>query len=62
MGQEEAKKELATLKRKATDIASKIHDIVEDRLFSDYKELEPLSKELIEACDKYFAFKKENNL
>lgn len=62
MQPEEAKKELATLKRKASEIASKIHDIVEDTLWTEYNELKPLSEEIIAACEKYYAFKKEHGL
>ncbi len=62
MQSEEAKKELATLKRKATEVASRIHDIVEDTLWSEYRELEPLAREIIVACDKYHTFKKEHGL
>ncbi len=35
MSEEDPKKELATLKRKASEIASKMHDIVEDTFWSD---------------------------
>lgn len=59
---EDMRKELAKLKRKATEIASEIHDIVEDTLWSDYKNMLPLSEKLIEACEKYYTYKKENNL
>lgn len=62
MAPEDAKKELATLKRKASEIASRIHDIVEDTLWNEYRNLRPLSEEIIEACEKYDAFKKEHNL
>jgi len=55
-------KELAKLKREATEIAGKIHDIVEDTLWSEYKDLLPLSQKIIEACEKYKKFKVENNL
>ncbi len=59
---EEQKKELAKLKRLATDIAGQIHDIVEDTLWSEYKNLKPLSEQLIEACEKYYEYKKEHGL
>jgi len=59
---EDNAKILAKLKREATEIAGKIHDIVEDTLWDEYKELRPLSEELIEACEKYKKFKKENGL
>jgi Rop-like len=62
MQPEEAKKELATLKRKATEIASKIHDIVEDTLWTEYELLKTLAQEIGVACDKYHAFKKEHGL
>lgn len=52
-GQEEQKKkELAKLKRQATEVASKIHDIVEDRLWSDFNEMPGLAQELVAACQK----------
>lgn len=56
---DEQKKELAKLKRKATEIAGQIHDIVEDTLWTEYSQLEPLSQQCIEACKKVDAFKKE---
>ena len=59
---EDKQKELAKMKRQASEIASKIHDIVEDTLWSEYKELRPLSDEIIAAIEKYYAFKKEHNL
>lgn len=58
----ELKKEHAKLKRQATEIASQIHDIVEDSLWSDYPKLEGLSRMLAEACDKANAFKKAHQL
>mgnify|MGYP000057568052 FL=1 len=59
---EDSKKELATRKRKASEIASKIHDIVEDTLWTEYKELRPLADEIIKSIDEYYEFKKEHNL
>ena len=59
---EDTKKELATMKRKASEIASKIHDIVEDTLWTEYNELKPLSEQIIKAIDEYYEFKKANNL
>ncbi len=61
MGEEE-KRELARLKRLASEVAAKIHDVVEETLWSDYKLLDPLSRELIEACEKYYAYKREHSL
>lgn len=62
MENEDKQKELAKLKRKASEIASRIHDIVEDTLWSEYKELTPLSEEIIAAIEKYYAYKKANGL
>ncbi|MDR3347489.1 MAG: hypothetical protein LBN32_02635 [Helicobacteraceae bacterium] len=59
---DEPKKELAKLRREAQEIAAKIHDIVEDTLWSEYESLLPLSKELIERVKKFYAFKSENDL
>ena len=44
------KKEVATKKRIATDFASQIHDLVEDRLFTDYNDLSDLAEKAIQAC------------
>jgi len=62
MTPEEAKKELATKKRKISEVASKMHDIVEDTLWTEYAELRPLADEIIASCEKYYAFKKEHGL
>lgn len=59
---ENVTRELAKLKRKAVEIASAIHDIVEDRLMTDYKELRPLSEQAIAAVEEFYAYKKSNNL
>lgn len=56
------KRELAKLKRLAQEIASEIHDIVEDTYLEDYEKLRPLSEKAIEAVKKYYAFKNEKNL
>ncbi len=44
--QKEIKKEFAGYKRKVTEIAGNIHDIVEDTIWVDYAKLIPLSKYL----------------
>ena len=63
MGDEqELKKELAKRKRIATDIASQIHDIVEDRLMTDYKDLAPLSEQAIKAVEEFYSFKQTHGL
>jgi len=58
----ELKKELAKYKREASDIASKIHDIVEDTLWVDYVKMPDLAKELYDAVEKANAFKADNDL
>lgn len=55
-------KELAKLKRLATEIAGEIHDLVEDRFMTDYQQLAILSQQAIDAMEKYYAFKKEHRL
>ena len=44
------KKEVSTKKRIATEWASQIHDLVEDRLFTDYNTLTELARQTAEAC------------
>lgn len=58
----ELKKELAKLKRQATEIAGVIHDIVEDTVWTDSYRLPELGQQLAEAVEKANAFKKENGL
>ncbi|MBF0274339.1 MAG: hypothetical protein HQK84_03800 [Nitrospinae bacterium] len=62
MDEIEKKKELAKLKRKTSEIAGQIHDIVEESLMTDYNQLPELSKEIVEACNAYKSFKKQNGL
>lgn len=57
---DETKKQMAKLKRKATELAGEIHDIVEDTLFEDYDKLEELSRQTKAAVEKYLEFKKAN--
>jgi hypothetical protein len=59
---DENKKELAKLRRQASEVASEIHDIVEDTLWSDYPKLSDLAAELIKRCEKVEDFKKERGL
>lgn len=56
------KKELAKRKRMAVEIASEIHDIVEDTLWTDYSKMPELSQKLIAAVEEANAFKAENGL
>lgn len=58
----EKKKELAKYKRQAVEIASEIHDIVEDTLWSDYVKMPELSEKLILAVEKANKFKSEAGL
>ena len=43
-------KEVSQKKRIATDWAAQIHDLVEDRLLSDYAALPELALRTLEAC------------
>ena len=56
------KKELAKRKRMAVEIASEIHDIVEDTLWMDYKKMPELSEKLILAVEEANDFKAKNGL
>lgn len=56
------KKELAKRKRMAVEIASEIHDIVEDTLWSDHIKLPELSAKLVVAVDEANTFKAKNGL
>ena len=58
----ENKKELAKLKRMAVEIASEIHDIVEDTLWTDYVKMPELSQRLKAAVEEANAFKEANGL
>lgn len=44
------KKEVSQRKRIATDWASQIHDLVEDRLLTDYDSLPELARQAHQAC------------
>jgi hypothetical protein len=56
------KKELARRKRIAIEIASEIHDIVEDSLWVDYVKMPELSEKLVAAVQEANQFKAENSL
>ncbi len=58
----ELKKELAKRKRLAVEIASEIHDIVEDTLWSDYVKMPELSEKLFNAVQEANSFKDANGL
>lgn len=56
------KKEFAKRKRMAVEIASEIHDIVEDTLWVDYEKMPELSEKLVAAVAEANQFKAENGL
>lgn len=56
------KKEMGKRKRMAVEIASEIHDIVEDTLWVDYVKMPELSEKLILAVEEVNKFKAENGL
>jgi len=58
----ELKRELAKRKRMAVEIASEIHDIVEDTLWTDYVKMPELSEKLIAAVEEANSFKAETGL
>ena len=59
---QELKKELARRKRTAIEIASQIHDIVEDSLWVDFDKMPGLSEKLVAAVQDANRFKSENGL
>lgn len=56
------KKEMGKRKRMAVEIASEIHDIVEDTLWVDYVKMPELSEKLSLAVEEANKFKAENGL
>jgi GTP1/Obg family GTP-binding protein len=52
------KKVLAKYKRKVTEIAGVVHDIVEDTLWSEYDKLPQLSEDIVAAMKDVNEFKK----
>jgi hypothetical protein len=59
---QDLKKELARRKRTAIEIASEIHDIVEDSLWVDFHKMPGLSEKLVAAVQDANRFKAENGL
>lgn len=49
------KKEVSSKKRIAMEFASQIHDLVEDRLLSDYSQLPTLAQQTVAACEDWAA-------
>ena len=45
------KKAVSSKKRVAMEWASQVHDLVEDRLLTDYRQLTELAKETVTACE-----------
>ncbi|ADR34166.1 hypothetical protein Sulku_1504 [Sulfuricurvum kujiense DSM 16994] len=56
------KKELAKLKRLAVEIASEIHDIVEDTVWTNHVKMPELAKKLYDAVEKANQYKAEHSL
>jgi hypothetical protein len=59
---EDDRKELARLRRVVAEVAAKIHDLVEERVLSEFAALPALAAELTAACEGYHAFKREKGL
>ena len=58
----DAKRELAKLKRQAVEIASEIHDIVEDTLCTDHVKMPELAEKLKAAVQEANDYKDANGL
>lgn len=56
------KKELAKLKRFAVEIASEIHDIVEDTVWTNHVKMPELAQKLYDAVEKANKYKVEHSL
>jgi uncharacterized coiled-coil DUF342 family protein len=59
--QKAIKKEYAGYKRKVTEIAGEIHDIVEDTIWVDYTKLPELSEKIQEAMKPVLEFKAQHD-
>ncbi len=60
--EKELKRELAKYKRLAVEIASEIHDIVEDTVWTDHVKMQELAQKLVDAVETANKFKSDNNL
>ena len=58
--QKELKKELAKFKRKVVELAGEVHDIVEDRIWTDYVKLGALSEEITLAMKEVLDFQEQH--
>ncbi len=59
--EKEIKKEFAGYKRKVTEVAGEIHDIVEDSIWTDYVKLPELSAKIGVLMDELNAFKAQHD-
>lgn len=59
--QKEIKKQFAGYKRKVTEIAGEIHDIVEDTIWTDYVRLPELSEQIAVAMKDVNEFKAQHD-
>ena len=59
--QKEIKKEYAKYKRKVTEIAGEIHDIVEDTIWTEYTRLPELSENIQKAMEPVLEFKAKHD-
>lgn len=59
--QKEIKKELAGYKRKITETAGVIHDIVEDSIWVDYEKLPQLSEQIQIQMQQMLEFKSKHD-
>ncbi|MFY9142568.1 CCE_0567 family metalloprotein [Sulfuricurvum sp.] len=62
MTEADHKKELAKLKRLAVEIASEIHDIVEDTVWTNHVKMPELAEKLYTAVEKANSYKAEHSL
>ncbi|MDD2830321.1 MAG: CCE_0567 family metalloprotein [Sulfuricurvum sp.] len=62
MSEADHKKELAKLKRLAVEVASEIHDIVEDTVWTNHVKMPELAAKLYDAVEKANAYKEEHSL
>ena len=62
MSEQEHKKELAKLKRLAVEIASEIHDIVEDTVWTNHVKMPELAEKLYIAVETVNKYKAEHSL
>jgi len=59
--QKEIKKKYAGYKRKVTEVAGEIHDIVEDTIWTEYTRLPQLSEKIIVLMEDVNRFKSEHD-